>query len=237
MKTVLDQKPLVFLTLFTLIFWIVTAWIFAQCERVGREEEPAILYSNALWFIAISFMLNGYGDVVPKTNAGRLVAIAVGVIGAIISSILIAVISRKILLSQGQRNVNNFMNDSKLTQRHKDAAARCLQSNDAPDHLLRQHQRRFLEAIHDFRRIKNKIRVFGESTQTSMQQMNRLMTEMHTSMQRLVSAQEEMRAQIEVLQKAMRNHFVNAHAQTIVGNSHPVPIHSHSTTQQRYLPL
>uniref|UniRef100_A0AC34PVH3 Calmodulin-binding domain-containing protein n=1 Tax=Panagrolaimus sp. JU765 TaxID=591449 RepID=A0AC34PVH3_9BILA len=117
------------------------------------------------------------------------------------------------------------------------AHLQCLQSNDAPDHLLRQHQRRFLEAIHDFRRIKNKIRVFGESTQTSMQQMNRLMTEMHTSMQRLVSAQEEMRAQIEVLQKAMRNHFVNAHAQTIVGNSHPVPIHSHSTTQQRYLPL
>ena len=51
MKTVLDQRPLEFLTIFTLIFWVVTAWIFAQCERIGREEEPAILYSNALWFI------------------------------------------------------------------------------------------------------------------------------------------------------------------------------------------
>lgn len=104
-------------------------------------------------------MLNGYGDVVPKTNVGRLIAIIVGVIGAIISSILIAVISRKILLSQGQRNVNNFMNDSKLTQRHKDAAARvlqktwhiykCLQSAESPDHQLRKHQRKFLEAIHE----------------------------------------------------------------------------------------
>ena len=64
MKTVLDQRPLEFLTVFTLIFWVVTAWIFAQCERIGREEEPAILYSNALWFIGefkqfneLSFMI------------------------------------------------------------------------------------------------------------------------------------------------------------------------------------
>uniref|UniRef100_A0A914Y062 Ion transport domain-containing protein n=1 Tax=Panagrolaimus superbus TaxID=310955 RepID=A0A914Y062_9BILA len=51
MKTVLDQRPVLFLTVFTLIFWITTAWTFAQCERIGREEEPPILYSNALWFI------------------------------------------------------------------------------------------------------------------------------------------------------------------------------------------
>lgn len=36
------------------------------------------------------------------------------------------------------------------------------------------------------------------------------MTEMHTSMQKLMNAQEEMRAQIEVLQRAMRNHFTHA---------------------------
>ncbi|VDL68381.1 unnamed protein product [Nippostrongylus brasiliensis] len=69
-------------------------------------------------------MLNGYGDIVPQTHAGRIIAIFVGVVGAIISSILIAVISRNILLSQGQRNVNNFMHDSKLTREHKNAAAK-----------------------------------------------------------------------------------------------------------------
>lgn len=100
-----------------------------------EKDDPSIMYSNALWFIAITFMLNGYGDVVPSTNAGRIIAIFVGVVvsclhlllisresekkinslqGAVVSSILIAVISRNILLSQGQRNVNNFMNDSKL---------------------------------------------------------------------------------------------------------------------------
>ena len=84
----------------------------------------------------------------------------------------------------GQRNVNNFMNDSRRIQQHKHAAARvlqktwhiykCLQANDTPDHLLRRHQRKFLDAIHDFRKIKNKIRVFNEDSSTSFQQMNRV---------------------------------------------------------------
>lgn len=78
--------------------------------------------------------------------------------GATVSSILIAVISRKIVLSPGQRNVNNFMNDSRLTQEHKDAAAsvlqktwhiyKCMHSADEGDRLLRKHQRQFLNAIH-----------------------------------------------------------------------------------------
>ncbi|TKR81048.1 hypothetical protein L596_014990 [Steinernema carpocapsae] len=218
MKTMLDQQPILFLTVFTLVFWVATAWTFAQCERLGRESEtPSILYSNALWFIAITFLLNGYGDIVPKTNCGRIIAILVGIIGAIISSILIAVISKKILLSQGQRNVNHFMNDSRLTREQKVAAANVLkqtwhiykcQTSPAPNSQLRYYQRKFLKAIHEFRRVKNKIRIFGETSSTSAQQMSRLMMEMQNTMQRLVSAQEEMRVQIEVLQRTVRNHFV-----------------------------
>ncbi|XGW34951.1 hypothetical protein V3C99_018753 [Haemonchus contortus] len=219
LKTVLDQQPILFLTTFTIVFWIVTSWTFVQCERFGQADQdvPSILYSNALWFIAITFMLNGYGDIVPQTHAGRIIAIFVGVIGAIISSILIAVISRNILLSQGQRNVNNFMHDSKLTREHKNAAAKVLQQTwrihkclrCGPDSRLRTYQRKFLRAIHDFRAIKNEMRVFSENNSANSQQVTRLVAEMHFSMQRLVSAQEEMRAQIEVLQRAVRNHYTN----------------------------
>ncbi|CAJ0583138.1 unnamed protein product, partial [Mesorhabditis spiculigera] len=223
MKTLLDQQPIYFPTGFTLVFWILTSWTFVQCERYGDRSDkdaPSIMYSNALWFIAITFMLNGYGDIAPQTHAGRIIAIFVGVVGAIISSILIAVISRNILLSQGQRNVNNFMNDSKLTREHKNAAARvlqhtwhihkCLQSSEpSADRQLRFYQRRFLHAIHRFRSIKNEIRVFGENNSANTQQVTRLVAEMHSSMQKLLSAHEEMRAQIEVLQRAVRNHYAH----------------------------
>uniref|UniRef100_A0A0N5CD76 CaMBD domain-containing protein n=1 Tax=Strongyloides papillosus TaxID=174720 RepID=A0A0N5CD76_STREA len=228
MKTLLDQKPLIFLSIFTFCFWIIMAWIFAQVERYGRDEPSEILYSNSLWFIAITSMLNGYGDIVPKTNLGRVIAIFAGICGAIISSILIAVISRKILLSQGQRNVNIFMNDSRLTQEHKNTAARVLQHtwhiykclrSDGTDSQLRDHQRRFLNAIHSFRKVKNKMRLFGENCATSMQQMNRLMTEMHTNMQKVISAQDEMKTQMDVMQRTMRNHFSNCQQRQKAANN------------------
>ncbi|GMT31499.1 hypothetical protein PFISCL1PPCAC_22796, partial [Pristionchus fissidentatus] len=187
-KTVLDEQPLVFLSIFTLIFWLASSWCFVLCERYGRAEKdvPSILYSNALWFIAITFMLNGYGDIVPATHAGRILAIFVGVVGAIVSSILIAVLQQ-------------------TWQIHK-----CLRSGEpSSDAVLRLHQRRFLNAIHRFRAIKNEIRIFGENNSVNTQQVTRLVAEMHSSMQRLVSAQDEMRTQIEVLQRAVRNHFIH----------------------------
>jgi hypothetical protein len=55
MKTVLDQRPMLFLSIFLLAFWVTSAWSFVQCERVGREEETQVLYSNAFWFIAATF--------------------------------------------------------------------------------------------------------------------------------------------------------------------------------------
>jgi potassium intermediate/small conductance calcium-activated channel subfamily N protein 3/potassium intermediate/small conductance calcium-activated channel subfamily N len=159
MKTVLDQRPMLFLSIFLLAFWVTSAWSFVQCERPGRDEESQVLYANAMWFIAATFNGNGYGDIVPKTIAGRVIGIFVGIIGAIISSILIAVVSRNILLSQGQRNVNNFMNDSRMSQEHKNSAARviqtmwktyrCLHSNQVADRLLRKCQRQFLNAIYE----------------------------------------------------------------------------------------
>ncbi|VDM97238.1 unnamed protein product [Thelazia callipaeda] len=171
MKTILDQHPVAFLTTFTIVFWIISAWTFAQCERYGQEESILLLYSNALWFIGITFMLNGYGDLVPHTHCGRAVALTVGVVqGAAVSSIMIAVISRKMLLSEAQRNVNNFMNDSRLSKEYKDAAARVLQNtwhiykcfsswhntNRNTNSILRQHQRKFLKAIKKYATISVK---------------------------------------------------------------------------------
>ncbi|KAI6209611.1 hypothetical protein M3Y96_00239100 [Aphelenchoides besseyi] len=228
MKTVLDQRPMLFLSIFLLGFWLISAWTFVQSEREGRDEEWSVLYSNAFWFIAATFNGNGYGDVVPKTIAGRLIGIIVGVIGCIVSSILIAVISRSIVLTTGQLRVNNFICETRLSQELKHAAARVLQKtwkiyrcqheSNAPDHLLRKHQRKFLNAIYDFRHVKNKMRAFSENNDGSFQQLSRLMSEMKSSMDKMTVAQEEMRAQIEVLQRAMRNHRTYSTPQNLPTN-------------------
>ncbi|VDD89853.1 unnamed protein product [Enterobius vermicularis] len=127
----------------------------------------------------------GYGDIVPNTYCGRTLSITTGIVGAGVSSALIAVISRKLELSKPEKHVNNFMSDSKLSSRCRNAAASVLQNiwcvvltssrkifqkfltnanllihkyKKSPfkgDELkLRQHQRKFLQSINDFRRIK-----------------------------------------------------------------------------------
>jgi hypothetical protein len=100
-------------------------------------------------------------------------AIATGIVGAGVSSALIAVISRKLELSRAEKHVNQFMTDSKLTNQRKNAAASVLQhtwfihryqrtSNKGDDLRLRQHQRKFLNSISEFRRIKWDLRKLQE---------------------------------------------------------------------------
>ncbi|VDM96136.1 unnamed protein product, partial [Onchocerca ochengi] len=84
-------------------------------------------YLNSIWFIIVTFMSVGYGDIVPNTYCGRTLAITTGIVGAGVSSALIAVISRKLELSRAEKHVNNFMADSKLTNQRKNAAALVLQ--------------------------------------------------------------------------------------------------------------
>ncbi|KRY23696.1 Small conductance calcium-activated potassium channel protein, partial [Trichinella patagoniensis] len=115
LKTLMHENPLRVLIIFTVFFWIIMAWILRQCEQFDTIEDQ-IKYMNSLWFIIITFMSIGYGDVTPHTYCGRTVAISTGIVGAGVSSALIAVISRKLELSRSEKHVNNFMADSKLAR-------------------------------------------------------------------------------------------------------------------------
>ncbi|KAM3716499.1 Small conductance calcium-activated potassium channel-like protein [Dirofilaria immitis] len=164
-KTMMADHPLRVLIVFTVSFWICMSWMFTQCERYDGELSARHYHLNSLWFIIVTFMSVGYGDIVPNTYCGRALAITTGIVGAGVSSALIAVISRKLELSRAEKHVNNFMADSKLTNQRKNAAALVLQQtwfihkyknscNKGDELRLRHHQRRFLQAIYEFRRIK-----------------------------------------------------------------------------------
>uniref|UniRef100_A0AC35UIK4 CaMBD domain-containing protein n=1 Tax=Rhabditophanes sp. KR3021 TaxID=114890 RepID=A0AC35UIK4_9BILA len=263
-KTKLDEQPVLFLSVVTFTFWISMAYIFMMVERYGKEDQPAhILFLNSLYFIAITFSSIGFGDIVSASFFGKFVSVFVGLSGGILSSILIAVIAHKISLSTAETNVNAFMNDSRLNQDLKITAARVIQqtwlisrckSRDQINHSqLRSHQRRFLNAIYNFRQIKNKMRIFGESNSTSIQQMSRLMVEMHVNVHKVMSSNDELRTQMECIQRTMRNHLSNfqtanssvfRHNQGTIPNPNVVNMTTNSTltvenssppTHQRYL--
>ncbi|VDM43293.1 unnamed protein product [Toxocara canis] len=208
-KTMMADHPLRVLIVFTVSYWICMSWMFTQCERYDGRVPAEHYYLNSMWFIMVTFMSIGYGDIVPNTYCGRTLSITTGIVGAGVSSALIAVISRKLELSRAEKHVNNFMADSKLTNQRKNAAASVLQETwfihkykmsctKGDDLRLRQHQRRFLHAINEFRRIKWDQRKLQEKG-NSLLDVGKLHNEMHETLWEMHRTQDQFIAQVDLL--------------------------------------
>ncbi|CAD6186946.1 unnamed protein product [Caenorhabditis auriculariae] len=208
-KTMMADHPLRVLIVFTLSYWICMSWMFTQCERFDGKLEVEHYYLNSMWFIMVTFMSIGYGDIVPNTYCGRTLSITTGIVGAGVSSALIAVISRKLELSRAEKHVNNFMADSKLTNQRKNAAASVLQEtwfihkykkalHKGDDLRLRHHQRRFLHSINEFRRIKWDQRKLQEKG-NSLLDVGKLHSDMHETLWEMHRTQDHFIAQIDIL--------------------------------------
>lgn len=210
-KTMMADHPLRVLIVFTVSYWVCMSWMFTQCERYDRATgvQAQHHYLNSMWFIMVTFMSIGYGDIVPNTYCGRTLSITTGIVGAGVSSALIAVISRKLELSRAEKHVNNFMADSKLTNQRKNAAASVLQQTwfihkyknsctKGDDLRLRHHQRRFLHSINEFRRIKWDQRKLQEKG-NSLLDVGKLHNEMHETLWEMHRTQDQFIAQVDVL--------------------------------------
>ncbi|CAG2162945.1 unnamed protein product [Oppiella nova] len=118
-----------------------------------------------MWLVAITFLSIGYGDIVPNTYCGRGIAVCSGLIGAGCTALVVAVIARKLELSRAEKHVHNFMMDTQLTKRLKNAAANVLRetwliykntklTKKINTSRVRTHQRKFLLAIYSLRKVK-----------------------------------------------------------------------------------
>ncbi|GMT12436.1 hypothetical protein PFISCL1PPCAC_3733, partial [Pristionchus fissidentatus] len=208
-KTMMADHPLRVLVVFTVSYWMCMSWMFTQCERYDGELDSEHYYLNSMWFIMVTFMSIGYGDIVPNTYCGRTLSIATGIVGAGVSSALIAVISRKLELSRAEKHVNNFMADSKLTNQRKNAAASVLQETwfihkykkmlqKGDDMRLRHHQRRFLHSINEFRRIKWDQRKLQEKGNTLLD-VGKLHSDMHETLWEMHRTQDHFISQVDLL--------------------------------------
>lgn len=118
-----------------------------------------------MWLTAITFLSVGYGDIVPNTYCGRGIAVFSGLTGAGCTALAVAVIARKLELTRAEKHVHNFMMDTQLTKRLKNAAANVLRETwliykntklvrKMNPSKVRTHQRNFLVAIYSLRKVK-----------------------------------------------------------------------------------
>uniref|UniRef100_A0A8B9C8Q3 Potassium calcium-activated channel subfamily N member 1 n=1 Tax=Anser brachyrhynchus TaxID=132585 RepID=A0A8B9C8Q3_9AVES len=130
-----------------------------------------------MWLISITFLSIGYGDMVPHTYCGKGVCLLTGIMGAGCTALVVAVVARKLELTKAEKHVHNFMMDTQLTKRVKNAAANVLRETwliykhtklvKKIDHAkVRKHQRKFLQAIHQLRSVKMEQRKLNDQANT-----------------------------------------------------------------------
>uniref|UniRef100_A0A3B3W2X1 Potassium calcium-activated channel subfamily N member 1 n=1 Tax=Poecilia latipinna TaxID=48699 RepID=A0A3B3W2X1_9TELE len=177
MKTLMTICPGTVLLVFSVSCWIIAAWTVRVCERYHDAQEVTSTFLGAMWLISITFLSIGYGDMVPHTYCGKGVCLLTGIMGAGCTALVVAVVARKSELTRAEKHVHNFMMDTQLYKKIKNTAANVLRETwliykntklvKKIDHArVRQHQRKFLQAIHQLRRLKMEQRKLTDQANT-----------------------------------------------------------------------
>ncbi|XP_058503025.1 intermediate conductance calcium-activated potassium channel protein 4 isoform X1 [Solea solea] len=171
LKVLMNKHPARTLLAFILFFWLTASWMLTLCERQTKASTGHI--DTSLWLIAITFLTVGYGDVAPTTSCGKVVCLFTGVMlergkqGVGCTAMLVAVVTKKLVLNKGEKHVHFFMMDIQISKRIRHAAANVLRecwllhrtsltNGNRGEH--RRHQRCLLEAIRVFRHLRFKHR-------------------------------------------------------------------------------
>ncbi|CAF1078705.1 unnamed protein product [Adineta steineri] len=163
-KTLMTICPGTVLLVFILSLFIIASWILRACESNHDPKHHGNLL-NSMWLIAVTFLAIGYGDIVPNTYCGRAICVVSGLTGVSCTATMVAVLARKLELTRAEKHVHNFMMDTQLTKRLKNAAANVLRETwliykytklvkIVNTSKVRTHQRKFLQAIHSLRKVK-----------------------------------------------------------------------------------
>ncbi|XP_058848715.1 small conductance calcium-activated potassium channel protein 2-like isoform X1 [Acipenser ruthenus] len=177
MKTLMTICPGTVLLVFSISLWIIAAWTVRACERYHDNQDVTSNFLGAMWLISITFLSIGYGDMVPHTYCGKGVCLLTGIMGAGCTALVVAVVAKKLELTKAEKHVHNFMMDTQLTKRVKNAAANVLRETwliykntklvKKIDHArVRKHQRKFLQAIHQLRSVKMEQRKLNDQANT-----------------------------------------------------------------------
>ncbi|XP_059499055.1 small conductance calcium-activated potassium channel protein 3-like isoform X1 [Stegostoma tigrinum] len=222
MKTLMTICPGTVLLVFSISLWIIAAWTVRVCERYHDNQDVTSNFLGAMWLISITFLSIGYGDMVPNTYCGKGVCLLTGIMGAGCTALVVAVVARKLELTKAEKHVHNFMMDTQLTKRIKNAAANVLRETwliykhtkllKKIDHAkVRKHQRKFLQAIHQLRNVKMEQRKLNDQANTLVD-LSKMQTIMYDLITELNDRGEDLEKQIMSLENKLEGLTSSFHA-------------------------
>nr|XP_044994281.1 small conductance calcium-activated potassium channel protein 3 [Jaculus jaculus] len=215
MKTLMTICPGTVLLVFSISLWIIAAWTVRVCERYHDQQDVTSNFLGAMWLISITFLSIGYGDMVPHTYCGKGVCLLTGIMGAGCTALVVAVVARKLELTKAEKHVHNFMMDTQLTKRIKNAAANVLRETwliykhtkllKKIDHAkVRTHQRKFLQAIHQLRSVKMEQRKLSDQANTLVD-LSKMQNVMYDLITELNDRSEDLEKQLSSLESKLEH--------------------------------
>ncbi|NDY43006.1 two pore domain potassium channel family protein [Dissulfurirhabdus thermomarina] len=66
------------------------AWLFSVVESIG--------FFDAFYFAVVTALAVGYGDIVPVTAAGKVIGMALGMVGMVLFGIVVGISTRTIMV-------------------------------------------------------------------------------------------------------------------------------------------
>lgn len=163
-KSLMTLHPEYVLAVLMMSSFVIASWLLRACEMY--HDEVHANFFNSMWLIAITFLSVGYGDIVPNSYCGRMIAVLTGMFGAGCTALVVAVLARKLELSRAEKYVHNFVIDVELDKRYKHAAANILKAGWfvyknkklGKHRIALRYQRKLLKAIHSIRDVKQEQR-------------------------------------------------------------------------------
>ncbi|KNC51379.1 potassium channel TSK2 [Thecamonas trahens ATCC 50062] len=107
LKTILDAHPysVVAGLLSTLV--AVLSYIVHIAERIDNPQHAQ--FGDSIWFLGITLVTVGYGDIVVTTLSGRISAFVTALIGLLLTALLVALVQRRLALSLQEAKVVTFL--------------------------------------------------------------------------------------------------------------------------------
>ena len=193
------------------IVLFVNSYSLRMCEYYALDGHAETFFMQAIWMTCVTFLTLGYGDVVPRTTCGRVLAIFTGMMGVGLMALCVAVLTRKLEQTRGERYVHTFVQQFQMDKTYKNAAAKVVTEFLILCRLRRQgvgmaedryviHRRRLLRAVRSMTHARYMRMQVGESLIGPVE-VNKNVTEIYELMENVHEEQNTMKGRIQNIEE------------------------------------
>lgn len=195
------------------IVLLVNSYSLRMCEHYALTDYTDTFFMQAIWMTCVTFLTLGYGDIVPRTTCGRVLAIFTGMMGVGIMALCVAVLTRKLEQTRGQKYVHTFVQQIKMDKKYKNAAAKVVTEflticrlrrlgveNGDDRYVL--HKRRLIHAVRDMNHARYLRMQVGESL-TGPVEINKNVNEIYDMVEVVKDDQDSLKSRIQNMEDLM----------------------------------